>query len=93
MRARSRQALKHVDDPSKGPTFNPRIYTDAPIGIAYGMTVGNSSQMSDGADAVLLAVKEMSMTSLARWVGASVACGSSRLQPARVRSNVVARQP
>jgi len=41
------------------------------------VTAGNSSQMSDGAGAVLLAsekaVKEMGLTPLARWVGASVA--------------------
>ncbi len=41
------------------------------------VTAGNSSQMSDGAGAVLLAsekaVKEMGLTPLARWVGAAVA--------------------
>ncbi len=41
------------------------------------VTAGNSSQMSDGAGAVLLAseraVKEMGLTPLARWVGYSVA--------------------
>ncbi len=41
------------------------------------VTAGNSSQMSDGAGAVLLAsekaVKEMGLTPLARWCGASVA--------------------
>ncbi|MEZ5443490.1 MAG: acetyl-CoA C-acyltransferase [Lysobacterales bacterium] len=41
------------------------------------VTAGNSSQMSDGAGAVLLAsekaVKEMGLKPLARWVGAAVA--------------------